>query len=87
MVVISQCNNLIVVQIFGQFKSTGMNRGKMSSILASELPDKTPLEISLHEDWYTKYKAYLRKNKEIITSHNIDERNALLMKGMQFVQL
>jgi hypothetical protein len=70
-------------KIYAQFRNTGMSRQRMAVQLAAELPDTSPLEVSLHEDWYVRYKSYHKRHKDIVAAHSLTERQALMAKGKE----
>jgi hypothetical protein len=64
-----------------QFKNTSMPRGRLTALLEGEIPSRGAAEASKHENWYVAYRAHLKRKQDILSSHNLEERGALLAQG------
>jgi FtsZ-interacting cell division protein ZipA len=60
-----------------------MARGKLATVLEAELTSKSPIEISVHEDWFRQRRLYYKKRKDVLATCSTTERNALIEKARE----
>ena len=72
----------IFVKIIKRAHVQGLARQRLSTTLAAELPEKSPKEISSHENWYNAMLSISDRKKKCILSYT-NTREELLLKASQ----
>ena len=74
----------VFVKVIKRAHVQGLSRSRISSTLAAELPNKSPKEISRHENWYNSMMSLNDKKKKLIQNYTT-MREEMLSKASQSV--
>jgi hypothetical protein len=74
----------IFVKIIKRAQVQGLSRQRLSSTLGAELPEKSPKEISAHENWYTSMLSITDRKKKFLLNYT-NKREEYLLQASQGV--